>query len=159
MRKLYILFFLMFNFTYAFEKVAIGFAQGSSSTDIYVVAFEKEFDYKLIDSTNLSVELGFDYAKDNGDSLSIISLQPMINYDFNQSFYLQVGIGIAYFSQKSLDNRLFGTNIQFKESIGFGYRFSENLATSLKYVHYSNADMANENSGIDMGLVQLIYRF
>ncbi len=158
MKKLLIYFFLMFNFVFAFEKVAIGFGQGTNS-DIYNIAIQEEFDYKLIDSTDLIFEIALENVRSKNDSLSILSFQPMLSYDFTSNFYTQVGIGIAYFTNKELDDKRFGTSIQFKESIGFGYRFNQNIESSLKYVHYSNADMANENSGHDIGLLQFIYRF
>ena len=159
MKRLLIIFFLMYSFTYASEKVAFGFAKGSSNSDIYTLALEKEFDYSLLNSSSLSLEFAFNYAEDNNDNLSIVSLQPMLNYELINKINFQVGAGVAYFSQKDLDHRAFGTNFQFKESIGFVYKFNNKLETSLKYVHYSNADMSSKNAGIDMHLLQLIYKF
>ena len=50
-------------------------------------------------------------------------------------------------------------NFQFKESIGFGYRFSDDIEASLKYNHYSNANLDDENSGLDFVGLQVAYRF
>lgn len=159
MNKIILLCILVFNYTYAFDKFSIGLTKGNSSENGYNLALEKEFEYKLFSVTDLSIEASLDYINSKKDNLSIFSLQPMLSYYLTNKLYIKGGIGIAYFSEKELSDKLFGTHFQFKESFGIGYKFNKKLETALKYVHYSNADISSENSGIDMGLLQLIYRF
>lgn len=159
MKKILITFFVLMSFCFGFDKIAVGYGQDSDNSNVYNIAIQKDIDYKLIDNTELSFEISADFVDGKSNDLFIISVQPMLSYDINESFYIEAGVGIAYFSEKELNDRRFGTNFQFKESIGFGYKFNKEIESTLKYVHYSNADLNKENSGLDMVMLQVVYTF
>ena len=159
MKRLFLLFLFLYTYSFAFDKMSIGYGGDTNDIAVYNVSLQKELDYQLIDSTDLSLEVSAEYVDGKNDDMFIISTQPMLSYDFTENLYLQAGIGIAYFSEENLDKKRFGMNFQFKESIGFGYRFNKKLESTLKYTHYSNADLNNENAGLDLVMLQLIYRF
>lgn len=159
MKKLFLLLLFLCSYSFAFEKVSIGYGGDTNNIAVYNIALQKSLDYELIDNTDLNLEVSAEYVDGDKDDLYIISTQPMISYDFTEKFYIQAGVGIAYFSEEKLDKKRFGMNFQFKESIGFGYRFNKKLESTLKYTHYSNADLDNENAGLDLVMLQLIYKF
>lgn len=158
MKKIILTFFILINFAYSFDKVSLGYGH-QDNLDVYGLALIKDFDYKLFDIANLSLEVSSEYVNGKDDSLTIISTQPLINIDIVDNLYFEAGLGVAYFNKEYLDHKKFGMHFQFKESIGFGYRFSKNIDATLKYNHYSNADLDDDNSGIDFVGLKVAYRF
>jgi|GEM_PF-1458065 len=143
---------------YSFDKVALSYGY-KDNIDITGISIIKDIDYRLIDKTDISLEFSAEYANGKKDDLYILSIQPLLSYNFTDSFYGEVGLGIAQFSETNLDKKKFGIHFQFKESVGFGYRFTDNFEATLKYNHYSNSDIDNENSGLDFVALRAIYRF
>ena len=146
---------------FAFDKASIGYGEGSNGVSIYNVSVEKNInEYNFIDNTNLSFELSIEHLDGKNDDLTIYSAQPILNYAFSDKTFFEVGAGVAHFSEQNLDNRRYGMHFQFKQSIGFGYNFSENTAATLKYNHYSNGDLdKRENSGLDLIMVKVVYTY
>jgi len=161
LRRLLLIFLLVYSSAFAFDKLSVGYGQDDDSANVYNIAIQKEFDYKLLEGTNnLNLEISAEYINGSNDDMVIISAQPMISYDITKDIYFEIGVGIAYFSEDQLDDKQFGMNFQFKQSIGFGYKFNDKLETTLKYNHYSNADMKkNKNDGLDIVRLQLVYNF
>ncbi|RXJ70186.1 hypothetical protein CRV08_01065 [Halarcobacter ebronensis] len=158
--KRFLLFLVFFSLNLsAFDRVNFEYATWSKDIDIFGIGLQKDLDYKIIENTKLSVEVDAEYVDGENDDMYILSAQPMISYDLTSKLYLEGGIGISYFSEKSLDNKKFGMHFQFKENIGFGYRITDNFETTLKYTHYSNADLDDENSGIDSVGLKFIYLY
>ncbi|XPV70093.1 MAG: acyloxyacyl hydrolase [Halarcobacter sp.] len=155
-----ILFFLIFSIQSlnAFDKVSLSYGH-KDDIDITGISLIKDIDYEILDNLNLSIELLGEYAKGKQDDMFIISAQPMASYDLTKNLYFEAGAGIAHFTKEQLDKKRFGMNFQFKESVGFGYRFSDILEATLKYNHYSNADLAGSNAGLDFVALRVIYRF
>ncbi|PLY05357.1 MAG: hypothetical protein C0625_15120 [Arcobacter sp.] len=160
MKKFILLMLFLCSYSFAFEKISIGYGGDTNDVELYNIALHQNLDYQLIDNTNLTLEVSAEYVNGKDDDLFIISTQPMLSYDITDKLYIEGGVGIAYFSENKLDEKRFGMSFQFKESLGFGYRFSENLESTLKYTHYSNADLdKNENTGLDLVMLKLVYKF
>ncbi len=70
------------------------------------------------------------------------------------SFYFEGGLGLLYTTQHTAEQGM-QFNFSQQAGVGFSYLFSENKAFNLSYRfrHYSNADMEEPNSGIDMDYV------
>lgn len=159
MKKLFIVLILLSSTVFAIDRVSVGYGQDSDNIDVYNIAIQKDFDYKLIENTNLGLEFALEYIDGSNDDMAIISTQPMLSYDITEKFYIEAGVGIAYFTEKELDDNKYGTNFQFKQSIGFGYKITEKIDTTLKYTHYSNADIDDDNSGLDIVMLKFVYKF
>ncbi|AXH09815.1 hypothetical protein CP960_07600 [Malaciobacter halophilus] len=160
MKKLLIALMLSTCTLFSFDKVSIGYSTTSYDSNIYDLSLITDTNYKLF-SLPVSLELAFDYidSTNNSDELFISSFQPVITYDFNKYFFIQGALGFAYLSDKSFEDRKFGTNFQFKQSVIFGYNINKHLSTTLRYNHISNADLDDNNSGLDIFGLNLIYKF
>lgn len=159
MRKILIIALFLCTYSFAFDKVSVGYGANSKDIDVYNISLQKNLEYKLLDNTNLKIEISAEYVDGKNDDLIIMSTQPLISYDINETFYIEAGLGIAYFSEEHLDEKSFGINFQFKQSIGFGYKINKDFESTLKYSHYSNADLNSKNDGIDLVMLQLVYKF
>lgn len=160
MKKFLILLLLSASYLFSFDKVGIGYSTTSYDSNIYDVSLIKDTNYKLF-NLPISLEFAFDYmdSTNTNDELYITSFQPVITYDFNKQFFIQGALGVAYLSNKSFEHRNFGMNFQFKESVVFGYNINKHLSTTLRYNHISNADLDDDNSGLDIFGLNLIYKF
>ncbi|WP_164970057.1 acyloxyacyl hydrolase [Arcobacter sp. CECT 8983] len=159
MKKLILILFLFISSLYSFDKVALEYGTSNHDIDIYGISVIKDINYEIIKDTNLSWEFTLQDAEGKKDDMVILSTQPMLNHFFNEKIYFELGLGVAYFSQKHLDNEEYGTHFQFKESAGFGYKFTDTFDITLKYTHYSNANINNKNAGIDLIGARLVYKF
>ncbi len=157
-RIVVLLLLLSFSLLNAFDKVFFSYNNydNVSATGIGLI---KPLDYKIIDNSTLNIELLSEYLDDNGEHMYVFSAQTLFDYYFNKNYFFEIGLGVAHFTKTELDKKQFGSNAQFKESIGFGYKFNEQFETTLKYTHYSNADLAEKNSGLDFIGLRVIYKF
>jgi lipid A 3-O-deacylase len=83
-------------------------------------------------------------------------ISPMLRYVFHQTVgkvtpFIEGGIGAAYSSYEHFAGRKLGSHFQFRDVLGLGITFgqSEQYSLHARYIHYSNADLADENDGID----------
>lgn len=158
MKKIVLVLVMLVSYACSFDRVSVEYGN-KDSIDIYGLSLVKDFDYKLFDIADISLEVTTEYVDGKLDDLFIISTQPLAKIDITENFYFETGLGIAYFSKEHLDHKQFGMNFQFKESIGFGYKFNDNFDASLKYYHYSNANLDDDNSGLDFVGLKVAYRF
>ncbi|OGT61831.1 MAG: hypothetical protein A3E85_01890 [Gammaproteobacteria bacterium RIFCSPHIGHO2_12_FULL_45_12] len=99
-------------------------------------------------------------------TLTIYSLAPIIRYTFNPHFncrpYLDLSIGIAYLNHTRFEERNLGIHFSFQDRLGVGTYIgtAERFSVGLHAVHYSNAHLANHNSGVSIPLeLDIGYRF
>lgn len=160
MKKILIFLPLLLSYLYSFDRVSVGYGLTTYDTNTFNLAFQKELDWKIFDNTNLLFEVAIDSVEGRqNEDLIFISVQPILSYDFTKEVFGELGIGIAYFDEKSFKSRRFGKHFQFKESVGLGYRFNEKTSTTFKYVHYSNAYLHSDNSGFDVFMLSVNYKF
>lgn len=99
-------------------------------------------------------------------NINIYSIAPVIRYTFKKRGpilpYLELSIGLSYLNHTRLDDRNLGIHFAFQDRMGIGALLgtSEKVSVGVHTVHYSNAHLANHNSGITIPLVlDLGYRF
>ena len=90
----------------------------------------------------------------------------MIRYTFKRHGpalpYLELSIGLAYLNHTRFDDRNLGMHFSFQDRMGVGAFLgkSEQLSIGVHAVHYSNAHLASNNSGITIPLtLDIGYRF
>ena len=67
-------------------------------------------------------------------------------------------MGIALLSDDQIGERNLGTSLQFESRFEFGYK-TTNTSSSLNIFHYSNAGAANDNSGVNILMINLSHLF
>lgn len=119
---------------------------------------------------NLYFDGGFSHFSVNDTpyytTLNIYSIAPVVRYSFKRqglvSPYMELSVGLSYLNHTHLQNRNLGIHFAFQDRLGIGALLgaSENFSVGLHAVHYSNAHLSSNNSGITIPLVlDLGYRF
>lgn len=76
------------------------------------------------------------------------------------STYLVGSISGAYMSTTQFASQNLGSHLLFQDRIGLRAHLGEHMVTALEYVHYSNANLARPNQGIDIHwLLSVGYRW
>jgi len=106
------------------------------------------------------------YTNPPNSTINIYSAAPVIRYTFKKHGlihpYLELSIGVAYMNQTRLSNRNLGMHFAFQDRMGIGTFLgtSEQVTLGVHALHYSNAHLARNNSGISVPLVLDVgYRF
>lgn len=92
----------------------------------------------------------------------VLHLQPTKPFFNHLSPYLEASVGGSILSRRLLAHRDLGSQLLFQDLLGFGIRFGSQLQYDLSwhYLHYSNANIAPPNNGIDVKiLATLAYHF
>jgi len=75
--------------------------------------------------------------------------------------YIDLGLGLAYFSQESIATRQMGSHYLFEERLGVGFLFGKKRQFEIGYraTHFSNAYLAKKNNGLNMHFLVIGYWF
>lgn len=99
-------------------------------------------------------------------SVNIYSVAPVIRYTFKRRGpilpYLELSVGVSYINHTHISDRNLGIHFAFQDRMGIGALLgaSEKVSVGVHAVHYSNAHLAKNNSGITVPLVLDVgYRF
>jgi Lipid A 3-O-deacylase (PagL) len=100
-------------------------------------------------------------------SINIYSIAPVVRYSYNTGGsltpFLEFSIGASYLNKLKLDKRPQGIHFAFQDRFGFGALLGntqQQFSIGIHAVHYSNAHMCEQNSGITVPLViDFGYRF
>ncbi len=99
-------------------------------------------------------------------TLNIYSIAPVIRNTFRKrgpiTPYLELSIGLAYLNHTHLDDRNLGIHFAFQDRIGIGLLLGakQQFSIGLHAVHYSNAHLSSNNSGITVPvMLDVGYRF
>jgi len=77
-------------------------------------------------------------------------------------FFLEGGIGAHYLTRDCLNNcRQLGSKLLFGDLLGFGWNFGEKDRYELGYrfLHHSNAYLAEPNDGVNLHLIRLGFNY
>ena len=89
---------------------------------------------------------------DKGSSNNSLSFSPVLVYEFagqNVKPYVELGIGVALFSETEIENNDLGSSFQFEDRFGVGLRFAGGHEVGIRATHYSNAGISSPNNGIE----------
>src|SRR5471032_2035633 len=81
-----------------------------------------------------------------------LSFSPVFVYEFsgqNVKPYVELGIGVALFSNTRVESRNLGSAFQFEDRFGFGLRFAGGHEVGIRATHYSNAGINSNNGGVE----------
>lgn len=86
-------------------------------------------------------------------TLTTAALAPELTLDIHRSQtvtpYFSLSVGPAYISTTIFGDRRLGEHWLFQDIAGLGVRWA-NWRASLNYLHYSNANLATYNAGVDI---------
>ena len=83
------------------------------------------------------------------DEAKGVAWSPVYLYPLSDSVFFEFGIGVSYFSASKIDGRDLGTHFLFEDRAGLRWQISPQHSLTLRYFHYSNADIKKPNDGID----------
>ena len=75
--------------------------------------------------------------------------------------YLEAGIGASLVDDRTFAGKDIGSHYQFEDRIGFIFSLNkkETHQVSLRYMHYSNAGLSDDNPGLDFLTLSYIRKF
>jgi len=126
----------------------------------------------LIDQITLfehNFELSLEFAgyqlqglhRDIEDEMEIYHIKPKLKWLTQSNMHLDVGLGLASFSQQYWEEITFSGTNMFALSFGIGWQFGEldQLQLDLVYNHYSNGYTRSPNPGLDLVTLNIGYSF
>jgi lipid A 3-O-deacylase len=135
--------------------------QGESSS-AYRLAYvhHLELDYgafNRLDPKQYGIDVDLEFAYHHWDDFLYgdkhgLSITPMLSYRHSfgaVTLYIEGGIGLTYIDDDILGDRMLGSRLMFEDKIGIGLVFYERHRLGFAYIHYSNADLGDENDGLD----------
>jgi len=146
------------------DSVSLTAGASIDSESIYKLGIQKNFNTKLYsnDFGYLSgfYDLSISYWDCKGNSVQALSLAPVFTYSFNSPIfnktpYIYYGVGGAYISEKTTEQKDFSSHFQFENRIGLGLK-SNKYEIDIGYFHYSNGGIKEPNEG--MNIVAITYR-
>lgn len=100
------------------------------------------------------------------DNLQIFAIAPVLRYSILSSTYInpfiEISVGPGYLSNKHYENRNFGMYFTWQDVLGVGATFGKKTqyAVELQIIHYSNAGLNTNNSGLTTPvLLSVSYNF
>jgi lipid A 3-O-deacylase len=89
---------------------------------------------------------------DEASGAHSLSFSPVFAYEFagwRYTPYIEVGIGVAFFSKTDVGEQQLGSSFNFEDRIGVGLKLSDSKKVGLRAIHYSNAGIKDPNEGIE----------
>ena len=137
--------------------VEFGVGQTSDSTMTYRLGMQFDWDTSWLQSDvgRLTGYWSGAYTYWEGDKTSSnnsLSFSPVLVYEFagqNVKPYVELGVGVALFSNTELEDNKLGSAFQFEDRFGFGLRFAGGHEVGVRATHYSNAGLSSPNNGVE----------
>ena len=87
------------------------------------------------------------------------SIGPDIFLEMADIVQLHGGVHLAVLSEKDYHTRDFGGRFQFINHGGLSFRIGKHLNAGYRYQHMSNADIYDNNPGLNLHMLEIGYRF
>ncbi len=108
------------------------------------------------------IEGSLNYWNGSGDESYAIAVAPVfvlpLCNNCNYTPYVEAGIGIAFISEKKIDDRDLSSSFQFENRVGVGIKTKE-IDFHVRYMHYSNGSTSQPNDGLDLFLAGMAFKF
>ena len=94
-------------------------------------------------------------TQESSERINALTFSPVLQWrltDWKQPLYLEAGIGVSLFDEQQLAGRELSISFQFEDRIGLSWEYDQEskARVSLGYSHYSQADLAKPNDGLDL---------
>ncbi|WP_338583008.1 acyloxyacyl hydrolase [Pseudomonas sp. MAG733B] len=145
------------SFTAQAAGVEFAVGQTGESTMTYRLGLQFDWDQSWwqTDVGRLTGYWSGAYTYWEGDKTSgnnSLSFSPVLVYEFagqNVKPYVELGVGVALFSDTEIENNDLGSSFQFEDRFGVGLRFAGGHEVGIRATHYSNAGISSPNNGIE----------
>jgi lipid A 3-O-deacylase len=136
-------------------ELAVG--QTGESTMTYRLGLKVDWDksWWLDDVGRLTGYWSGAYTYWEGDETAAnnsLSISPVLVYEFSSPSikpYIELGVGVALFSDTKIENNNLGSAFQFEDRFGVGVRFAGGHEVGVRATHYSNAGITRNNDGVE----------
>lgn len=95
------------------------------------------------------------------ETVSSLIFTPTFRHYFykqqNLSYFWELGIGLAIHDADKIERRVFGSHFNFEDHVGVGLGYQDTHFLTLRYFHYSNANLHFPNTGIDFFSINYRY--
>ena len=155
------------------KQWGMGYQQGSDHTiQLFQMQASKPFQHTLYrgqdDKWDLTAhwefDAGFWYSTQLhplNDQGGFIGITPVFNYTWRRTGiqpYLEVGAGVKYLNDVTIENTYKSTQFQFGDIFGFGIG-NAHYQVGYRYLHISNANIETPNPGTNFQTVHIQYLF
>lgn len=154
------------NAASGFDGVTFGVGEGQGTVNTYRIAIRKNMDVKWLESAigylTVNHEFSINLWQDGNNLLKGIAWSPVFHYRFKAariSPFIELGIGLSYFSGDKFGGRNLSTRFLFEDRIMLGMMIKNMGNVLVGYMHYSNANIDGPNQGMSMLAVQYVYPF
>lgn len=138
------------------ERIAIGSDWGESLYEDEDILFKGRFELSYMEwFTTLD-----NPRNKKGYVWGLLPVNQIIYKGWGQTLqpYLEIGAGPMFFDNEIVENENKSTKFQFGDLLGFGL-LHDRFEASLRYIHYSNANIATPNPAFDSFNVNIGLRF
>ena len=158
---------LAHSMLYAKHAIAFNYGQSKDDIDIYRIAIQQDMGARWFESDlgylsgYYEASLNYWRAK-NSDTNFGVALSPVFAYYFNTLSeykpYIEGGIGVSLFAKTHIRKRNLSSAFLFEDRVGVGL-MTDDYNFEFRYMHYSNANIAEPNDGIDIFIFSISKRF
>ncbi len=149
-----------------FDSATMSIGQSKDGIAIIRLGLRKDFAKQWLKS-NVGYfggywELSANYWNKGDSSNYGIALSPVFVYRVTGlreiEPYIEVSIGASLWTNTLIAGRNVSSNYLFEDRIGCGIKYKR-FDLSFRYMHYSNAGIVRPNSGIDIFITSVTYKF
>jgi len=148
------------------DSMGLSIGKTMGNKDLQRISVQKNFKEKVSLTDSLQFDGYFDFSTTRFDfdqkDIYNFSITPVFQYNLiqrkNFGTYLFAGVGVSLFSDTMADTKNLSTYFQFDDRIGIGLK-KEMIDFQLAYFHNSNGSIKEPNDGIDMILLNIMYKY
>lgn len=160
------------NICYADTGVGVASGIGANHTKVYRVSLQRTWScattnnhkvngYWDLATERINAKETYPYPTNKNLQATSVSGVLRFKHKFKIPCYLDLGVGLSYFSKQHIAKRNLGSNLLFEDRLGFGVLLGKRQQFEIGYraLHYSNAYLASVNNGLNLQLLVLGYWF
>lgn len=152
--------------------ISIAAGHGTSGVDAYRLNLQQDWsvclanNYRLrgyLELAGMRINNEHTFSVPNTSNLELVSFSPVVRFypKIGLQWYVDLGVGLAYFSKEMIAARNLGSHVLFEDRFGIGVLLGKSQQFEIGYraLHYSNAYFAQVNQSLNIHLFLLGYWF
>ena len=163
----FVIYFLAYSVQANENKTSFSIDIGESRDNIKIYRLGVQYDisdwlYNKGFPAQGYFESSLNYWKSAKHDIYGIAFSPVFKFSLCEQCenapYFEIGVGVSLISKKIIETRDMSSHFQFEDRIGLGFS-SGNINYHVRYMHYSNAGLAQPNHGIDIFIAGMAFKF